>query len=252
MMARKYWEDEKMEREKLKNEQHAKYLKLVNQKREHEQKELARRRYLLEEKNKEYCSKIQTEIEAKMIRSENILRNIELERELWEIQKRQRELQRIEAIQSNCEEKNLDDQIWRESINEKIEEKINKAENIRSKNLDVYRIRIQTDNQIHQQMHEKNYEEALREEIKRREHLKQRIQARDVKFKQFSDEREKYVQQSKAQAKTSALLRELVRRSFGSFKVPTDAVTYQTKPGNDNGRFSHCSYTSQVSHIHLS
>lgn len=252
MMARKYWEDEKMEREKLRNEQHIKYLRLVNQKREHEQKELARRRYLLEEKSKVYCSKIQTEIEAKMIRSENILKNIEMEREMWECKKRQRELQRFEAIHSNCEEKNLDDQIWRENINERIEEKIHKAEHIRTKNLDVQRIRIQTDNQIHQQMHAQAYEEACREEVKKREGLKQRIQARDVKYKQFAKERQKYVQQSKAQAKTSALLRELVRRSFGSFKVPSEGVSYQQKPGNENGRFSHCSYTSQVSHIHLS
>lgn len=251
MMARKYWEDEKLEREKLKNEQHVKYLRLVNEKRLHEQKELVRRRKIIDEKYRDYCSKIQTEIEAKMIRSENILKNIEMEREMMECRKRQRELQRFEAIQSNCEEKNLDDQIWRESINERIEEKIHKAENIRSKNIDVYRTRVQTDNQIHQQIHAQNYEEAMKEEIKKREVLKQRIHARDSKYKKFDEERQRHVQQSKAQAKTSALLRELVRRSFGSFKIPSETVNYQ-KHGNENGRFSTCSYTSQVSHIHLS
>lgn len=251
MMARKYWEDEKIEREKLRNEQHTKYIKLVSDKRKQEQAELARRRYLLEEKSKEMSEKIQTEIEAKMFRSENILKNIEMEREIQEIRRRQREIQRFEAIHSNCEEKNLDDQIWREAINEKIEEKINKADNIRNKNLDFYRIRIQTDNQIHQQIHAQNYDSAIREEIRKKESLRQKIEERDSKFKRFSEQRQRCVQESKAQAKTSALLRELVRRSFGSFRVPSDG-TNQKRVSCENGRFSNCSYTSQVSHIHLS
>ncbi|KAG5680979.1 hypothetical protein PVAND_010453 [Polypedilum vanderplanki] len=251
MMARKYWEDEKLEREKLKNEQHIKYLKLVNERRKQEQAELARRRYLIEEKNKEMCEKIQNEIEAKMIRSENILKTLEMEREISEVRRKQREIQRIEAIHSNCEEKNLDEQLRREAINERLEEKIHKAENIRSKNLDVYRIRIQTDNQIHQQIHAQNYEEAIRDEIRKKAILKQKIEERDSKFKRFAEQRERTVQESKAQAKTSALLRELVRRSFGSFRLPSDASNHR-KHGIENGRFSNCSYTSQVSHIHLS
>jgi hypothetical protein len=252
MMARKYWENEKAERERLKNEQHMRYVRMVNEKRKQEQAELARRKYYITVKNKEVCEKIQNEIEAKMIRSENILKNIEMEREMMECRRRQKELQRIEVIQSNFEEKNLDDQLWRESINEKIEEKIHKAENIRSKNLDVYRIRIQTDNQIHQQIHAQNYEEAIKEEIKKKEQLKQKIKKRDSKFKKFAEQREKVVQDSKAQAKTSAFLRELVRRSFG-FKLPMEA-TVPSSYGrtNENGRFSNCSYSTQVSHIHLS
>jgi hypothetical protein len=251
VMARKYWEDEKMEREKLKNEQHMRYLRVVNERRRQEQTELARRRYLLEEKSKEMCEKIQNEIEAKMIRSENILKNIEMEREIAEIRRRQREMERIEAIHSNFEEKHLDEQLRRETINDRLEEKIHKAENIRSKNLDVYRIRIQTDNQIHQQIHAQNYEEAIRDEIRKKAVLKQKIEERDTKFKRFAEQREKTVQESKAQAKTSALLRELVRRSFGSFRLPSDASNHK-KSGIENGRFSNCSYTSQVSHIHLS
>ncbi|KAL7033984.1 hypothetical protein ACKWTF_007805 [Chironomus riparius] len=251
MMARKYWEDEKSERDKLKYEQQMRYIKMVNQKRVKEQAELARRRHYIEEKNKEMSEKILNDIEAKMIRSENILKNIEMEREISECRKRQKEYQRIEALQSNCEEKNLDEQLWRESICEKLEEKIHKAENTRSKNLDVYRIRIQTDNQIHQQIHGQNYEEVLKEETRKKKHLKHRIEERDGKFKKFAEQKEKFVEQSKAQAKTSALLRELVRKSFG-FKGLSEPVSYQRSVCNDNGRFSNCSYSSQVSHIHLS
>lgn len=248
MLARKYWESEKNEREKMRNEQHEKYLRLVDQKRRQEHAELERRKKLLKVKEKEYVEKVQNEIEVKKIRAENILRNIEMEREISECKRRHREYQRMEAIQSQAESHNLDDQIWRESINEKLEERINKAESIRTKNLDVYRVRIQTDNQIHQQMHQQNYEEAVRTEIHKREKLAEKINERDSKFKRFSEHRQKTVQESKAQAHTSALLRELVRRSFGgSFKIPSDSVRVC-----DNGRFSNCSYTSQVSHIHLS
>lgn len=249
LMARKFWESEKNEREKSKNEQHMKYLRMVNEKRRKEHAELLRRKQLLEEKEKEYCERIQNDIEARTIKAENILKNIEMQREMQEIQKRQREFQRMEAIQSNFEESKLDEQIWREAINERLEERINKAENIRVKNLDVYRIRVQTDNQIHQQVHAQNYDMAVREEIQRREQLRERIKARESKFRKFDEQRQKVVEDSKSQAKTSALLRELVRRSFGSFKVPSDSPTQR---GCENGRFSHCSYSSQVSHIHLS
>lgn len=251
MMARKFWESEKSEREKEKNEQHAKYLRMVNEKRKQEHAELMRRKQLIEEKEKEYCERVQNDIEAKTIKAENILKNIEMEREMLECRKRQREFQRMEAIQTNCEESKLDEQIWREAINERLEERINKAEDIRTKNLDVYRIRVQTDNQIHQQVHAQNYDQAIREEISKREQLRERIKARESKFKKFDEERQKSVLESKSQAKTSALLRELVRRSFGSFKVPSDSPS-QMQRGSENGRFSHCSYTSQVSHIHLS
>lgn len=248
LVARKFWESEKSEREKVKNEQHARYLRIVNDKRRQEHAELVRRKQLLEVKVKEHCEKVQNDIEAKTIKAENILKNIEMEREMQECRKRQQEFERIQAIQANCEETKLDEQIWREALNEKLEERINKAENIRVKNLDVYRIRVQTDNQIHQQIHAQNYDHAVREEIQKREQLRERIKVRESKFKQFDEQRQRTVQESKSQAQTSALLRELVRRSFGSFKVPAD----QQQRGNENGRFSNCSYTSQVSHIHLS
>lgn len=251
VMARKFWESEKFDREKEKNEQHAKYLKLVNEKRRQEYAELMRRKQLIEEKEKEYCEKVQNDIEVKTIKAENILKNIEMEREMMECRKRQREYQRMEAIQTNCEESKLDEQIWREALNERLEERINKAENIKLKNLDVYRIRVQTDNQIHQQIHAQNYDQAIREEITKREQLRERIKARESKFRKFDEQRQKIVQESKDQAKTSALLRELVRQSFGAFKVPSDSPNQQQR-GSENGRFSHCSYSSQVSHIHLS
>lgn len=249
-MARRFWESEKSEREKMKNEEHARYLRVVNEKRRQEHAELVRRKQIIEEKEKVHCVKVQNDIEAKTIKAENILKNIEMEREMMECRKRQREFQRIEAIQANCEESKLDEQIWREGINERLEERINKAENIRVKNLDVYRIRLQTDNQIHAQVHAQNYDLAVREEIQKRKSLRDRIEAREFKFRQFDEQRQRTVQESKSQAKTSALLRELVRRSFG-FKVPSDSPSGQ-RGCEQNGRFSHCSYSSQVSHIHLS
>lgn len=251
VMARKFWESEKFEREKQKNEQHVKYLKLVNEKRKQEYAELMRRKQLIEEKEKDYCEKVQNDIEVKTIKADNILKNIEMEREMMECRKRQREYQRMEAIQNNCEESKLEEQIWREALNDRLEERINKAENIKLKHIDVYRIRVQTDNQIHQQIHAQNYDQALREEITKREQLRERIKVRESKFRKFDEERQKIVKESKDQAKTSALLRELVRRSFGTYRIPSDSPNVQQR-GSENGRFSHCSYSSQVSHIHLS
>jgi hypothetical protein len=91
----------------------------------------------------------------------------------------------------------------------------------------------------------------MREEYRKRDILQRKIKERDSKFKRFVEQREKTVENSKKQAKTSALLRELVRRSFGSFKMPAE-TTGGFQRASDNGRFSNCSYTSQVSHIHLS
>lgn len=247
LKARKYWEIEKAERDKVKNEQQQKYLKMVNEKRRREYIELIKRKKVIEEREKDYCERIQNDIEAKTLKAENLLKNIEMEREMIECRKRQRELQKIEQIHANTEESRLDEQIWREQLNGRLEEKIHKAEIIRVKNLDSHRIRVQTDNQIHQQIHAQNYDQTIREEIMKREMLRQRINERDSKFEKFNKQKEQILESSKAQAKTSALLRELVRRSFGSFKAPADPL----QRGNENGRFSHCSYTSHVSHIHL-
>lgn len=247
IQARKFWEGEKMEREKIKNEEQRKYLELVHEKRRREYSELMRRKKLIEDREKKYCVRIQNDIEARTLKAENLLRNIEMEREMLECRRRQRDLQKIEQIQTNCAESQLDDQMRREQLNERLEEKIQKAESIRVKNLDSHRIRVQTDNQIHQQIHAQKYDQTMRDEILKREMIRQRINERESKFQKFHKQKEKVLESSKTQAKTSALLRELVRRSFGSFKPPADV----TNRGNENGRFSTCSYTSHVSHIHL-
>lgn len=248
IQARKFWEGEKIERNKVRNEEQRKYLEMVHEKRRQEYLELLRRKKLIEEREKKYCVKIQNDIEARTLKAENLLRNIEMEREMLECRRKQRDLQKIEQIHTNCAESQLDDQIRREQLNERLEEKIHKAESIRVKNMDSHRIRVQTDNQIHQQIHAQKYDQTMREEILKREMLRQKMNERESKFQKFHKQKEKVLESSKTQAKTSALLRELVRRSFGPFKVPP---IDSNSRGNENGRFSTCSYTSHVSHIHL-
>lgn len=251
MLARKYWESEKSEREKLRNKQHEHYLRLIQQRRQQEQLELFRRKQIIEDKEKVQCEKIQGEIEAKNVRAENILKNIEIEREIGECKRRNREYQRMEAILTNFEESRLDNEIYRETLNERLEERINKADYIRSKNLDVYKVRLQTDNQIHHQIHAANYDQTKRIECHKNEKLREKINERDSKFKKFAEHKRRVVEESQNQAKTSALLRELVRRSFTNecFKIP---ATPSQQQRISDGRFSNMSYTSHVSHIHLS
>lgn len=245
--ARKFWESEKNEKERARNEEKKEYLKLVLEKRRNEYLDLMRRKSQIEEREKVQRIRIQNDIEARSIKAENLLKNIELEREMLECRKKQRELLKFEQIQANCAESQLDDQIRREQLNERLEEKIQKAESIRVKNLDSQRIRVLTENQIHQQMHAQNYDHAIKEEVLRREMLRQRLSERESKFQKFHKQKEKILETSKSQAKTSALLRELVRRSFSSFRTPRDV----NERGGESGRFSTCSYASHVSHIHL-
>lgn len=247
LKARKFWESEKHENEKAKNEEKKEYLKLVIEKRRREYLDLLSRKRQIEEREKINRIRIQNDIEAKTLKAENLLKNIELDREMQECRRKQRDLQKIEQIQANCAESQLDDQIRRNQLNERLEEKIQKAESIRVKNLDSQRIRVVTENQIHQQIHAQNYDHALREEIMKREMLRQRLNERESKFQKFYKQKEKVLETSKSQAKTSAILRELVRRSFSSFRTPHDV----NERGMENGRFSTCSYASHVSHIHL-
>lgn len=251
MLARKYWESEKSEREKLRNKQHEHYLRLIQQRRQQEQLEFSRRKQTIEDKEKVQCEKIQGAIAAKNVRAKNILKNIEIEREIGECKRRNREYQRMEAILTNYEESRLDNEIYRETLNERLEERINKADNIRTKNLDVYKVRLQTDNQIHHQIHAANYDQTKRIEYHKNEKLREKINERDSKFKKFADHKRKAVEESQNQAKTSALLRELVRQSFTNECFKISATPSQQQRFGD-GRFSNMSYKSHVSHINLS
>lgn len=185
-----------------------------------------------------------------MVKAESILKKIEIEREIGECKRRTRENQRIEAILNNCEEHRLDDDIWRQTINEKLEQRIIRADNIREKNLDVYRTRLMTDNQIQQQMHAVNYDQTKKEEVLKKEKLRERITERDSMFKKFAEQKQKLVTDSKTQAQTSALLRDLVRRSFSTdcFKVSATPNQIRSFSGFDRP-FSNLSYHS---HINLS
>jgi hypothetical protein len=255
IVARKYWELEKNEREVLRNKQLEEYFRLVHLKRQQEQLETERRKQIIAEKEKEYSEKVQQEITAKTLRAENILKNLEIEREISECKKRHKEFMRMESILANFEEHRLNEDIWRQSINDRMEERITKAEHIRNKIMDVQKVRIQTDNQIEQQLHAVNFEETKKVEEYKTEKLKEKIHERDYKYKKFAEQRKRAVEQSKSQAKTSALLRELLKRSFSTdcFRIPATPSQQRSYSSNLERRpISNLSYHSQISSIHLS
>lgn len=255
IVARKYWELEKNEREIMRNKQLEEYFRLVQMKREHEQLETVRRKQVIAEKQKEYSEKIQQEITAKTLRAENILKNLEIEREISECKKRHREFMRMESILANFEEHRLNEDIWRQTINDRMEERFSKAEHVRNKIMDVQKVRIQMDNQIEQQIHAANFEETKKIEEFKTEKLKEKINERDHKYKRFAEQRRKVVEDSKNQAKTSALLRELLKRSFSTdcFRIQTTPSQQRSYSSNLERRpISNLSYHSQISSIHLS
>lgn len=253
-VARKYWELEKNERHVLRNKQLEDYFKSVQMKRQQEQLELERRKQILAEREKEYSEKVKQEINAKTIKAENILKNIEMEREISECKKRHREFMRIESILANFEEHRLNEDIWRQELHERMEQRINKAEHVRNKIMDIQKVRIQTDNQIEQQLHAANLDQTKKIEEFKTEKLKEKIVERDSKYRRFAEQKRRVVEESQNQAKTSALLRELVRRSFSTdcFRTPVTPSQQRSYSSVDRRPISNMSYHSQISHIHLS
>uniref|UniRef100_A0A182SMK0 Uncharacterized protein n=1 Tax=Anopheles maculatus TaxID=74869 RepID=A0A182SMK0_9DIPT len=234
VLAKQCWEQEKVFRKSLLDQQERNYRKAIRQKRTIEMIEVRNRKQRLARLEQQQIEKIQNEISEKDIRSASLLKNIEIKKGIRECERRSRELKRLEDATVNQEEKVLDRDIWRQSLVETLEERANRAEGLRRKVMDVYRRRLKIDNQLERKMHAHNLKQTLEQERYKLSLLKERILVRESRFQKFKDSKKRIFDQLKSRAKTTAALRDMVRHTIGpgsSATVVTVSAS-NTRPGS--------------------
>uniref|UniRef100_A0A182WCV4 Uncharacterized protein n=1 Tax=Anopheles minimus TaxID=112268 RepID=A0A182WCV4_9DIPT len=233
VLAKQCWEQEKVFRKSLLDQQERNYRKAIRQKRTIEMIEVRNRKQRLARLEQQQIEKIQDEINEKDLRSASLLKNIEIKKGIRECERRSRELKRLEDATVNQEEKVLDRDIWRQSLVETLEERANRAEGLRRKVMDVYRRRLKIDNQLERKMHAHNLKQTLEQERYKLSLLKERILVRESRFQKFKDSKNRIFDQLKCRAKTTAALRDMVRHTIGpgSSAVVTVSAS-NTRPGS--------------------
>uniref|UniRef100_A0A182YA47 Uncharacterized protein n=1 Tax=Anopheles stephensi TaxID=30069 RepID=A0A182YA47_ANOST len=234
VLAKQCWEQEKVFRKSLLDQQERNYRKAIRQKRTIEMIEVRNRKQRLARLEQQQIEKIQNEISEKDLRSASLLKNIEIKKGIRECERRSRELKRLEDATVNQEERGLDRDIWRQSLVETLEERANRAEGLRRKVMDVYRRRLKIDNQLERKMHAHNLKQTLEQERYKLSLLKERILVRESRFQKFKDSKKRIFDQLKTRAKTTAALRDMVRHTIGpgsSATVVTVSAS-NTRPGS--------------------
>lgn len=223
-IARKFWHEEKAIREELINEQNEQFSNVIREKREREQKETEARLAHLEKRQRFYEEKLRSEINAEDYRLYHRQKNLELKREIEKCEKRQEEFVKYNLLALNHEEQQMEKDLQKHILIDKLDNRLSHAESIRDRLLQAYRCRVQTDNQIEKCVHESNYDDVKKLESFKTRQLKDEISIRDRKYKKFLDRKNRIFDESRNQAKTTAELRDMVKRSISpenlSFRVP--------------------------------
>ncbi|XP_055614089.1 uncharacterized protein LOC129760472 [Uranotaenia lowii] len=214
VVAKQCWEQEKHYRKSLLDQQERNYKKAIKQKRSIEEIEKSQRKQRLARLEQQQIERIQNEICQKDIRSTNLLKTLEIKKGIKECEKKNRELKRIEDATVNQEEKILDKDIWRQSLADHMEERVQRAEEIRHRVLTVYRQRVRIDNQLERNMHAQNLKQTLEQERFKLIQLQERILARESRFQKFKDSKKRIFDQLKNRAKATAALRDMVKLSI--------------------------------------
>lgn len=244
VIAKKYWDDEKLERQLLTSRQNEEYAEIIRRNRNYEETQRMNRNLILEETEKKHRIKIQREIDRKNTRIKNRLRNLELQRELDLCVRRQNEFRRLDSVLINNQEQELEEALRREEIYNQLERRISRAECIKDNLIKSYKSRIKLNNQVNKYQHSHNYFEVLKLDEWKKEKLKERIQCRDKRYKKFSTEKNRIAEETRYQAKRAAELREMIKRSISpdnmSFRVTSRPRTIYDRP------ISNMSYQSHV------
>ncbi|XP_073839185.1 uncharacterized protein [Musca autumnalis] len=212
-LARKYWENERYERELLKCEQMEEYKKAVRDKQF--QDYLQTKARLNEIAQRDLCElqRLRESLQQKDARAKKRLQNLRLEKELSVNQKRCEELRKAEHVNINQEELNLDEMLKKSEICQRLTERLKRADHIRNEILENYLKRLRYDNYIEQLQHEEHWREIQLNEKLKREQLKEEISRKRCRSQHFVEVKQKQNEALKKTAKLSKSLRDLVRSS---------------------------------------
>lgn len=237
-LARKYWENERLERELLKCEQLEEYKRAVHDKQFQDYLLTKARLQALAERDLAELRRLRGALDAKDEAAKQRLQAMRLERDLTLCQRRYEESRRSEAVNLQQEEQQLDDTIRKRDTCMRLTQRLRRADELRGQLLEGYLKRLQHDNQVEQLQHEEHWRERQQEERLRREQLQHDIQRKRQHTQRFIDCRQRLKEARFRTAKISASLRELVRQSVtpeaGQDQLTTQS--YFTQQQSELGR----------------
>ncbi|KAH8267398.1 hypothetical protein KR026_011314 [Drosophila bipectinata] len=212
-LARKYWENERLERQLLKVEQVEAYKQAVHDKQFQDYLMTKARLQALAERDLAELRRLRGALDAKDAAAKQRLEARRVERDLNLCQRRCEELRRSEAVTVQQEEQHLDETIRKQDICMRLTQRLRRADELRSQLLEAYLKRVQHDNFVEQAQHEEHWRERQQEERMRREQLQVDIQRKRHQSQRFVECRQRRHEERFRTAKISASLRELVRQS---------------------------------------
>lgn len=214
ILARKHWEQEKFERDALLTIHSLEFGHVLREKRRTENTIRNNRMKYLAQRQKCYAEKIRNEIAAKSLKLIHRMKNIEMQKQVMSCQRRQDVVRKFELANVVQEETKLDEEIRKQECFANLEHRISRADTMRNYIIGAYQRRILEDNEKHQHVHAANYDEVKRAQKFNLEMLKQRLGERERKSTQFAVEKQRWVEESRDQARVTAELRDIVRRSI--------------------------------------
>lgn len=227
VLARKHWEQEKYERDAMLTIQSLEFGHVLREKRHLEKAIRHNRLKHLSQRQKNYAEKIRNEIAAKNLKLMHRMQHIELQKEVMQCQRRQDFIRKFELATMAQEENKIDDAIRKQECYANLEHRISRAHDMRNYLIGAYQRRVYAENEKQQQTHAFNYDEVKRMDKLNHEMLKQRLEQRNRKSTQFMVEKQRWVEESRDQARVTAELRDIVRRS-----ISPDNYSYRNTLGN--------------------
>ncbi|KAH8237025.1 hypothetical protein KR038_003020 [Drosophila bunnanda] len=212
-LARKYWENERLERQLLRVEQLEAYKQAVHDKQFQDYLLTKARLQALAERDLAELRRLRGALDAKDAAAKQRLEARRLERDLNLCQRRCEELRRSEAVTVQQEEQHLDETLRKRDICMRLTQRLRRAGELRGQLLEAYLKRLQHDNYVEQAQHEEHWRERQEEERMRRDQLREDIQRKRHQSQRFVECRQRRHEDRFRTAKISASLRELVRQS---------------------------------------
>ncbi|XP_012160817.1 uncharacterized protein LOC101463207 [Ceratitis capitata] len=225
-LARKYWENERYERELFKCAQMEEYKRAIRDKQFQDYLLTKARLNEIAQRDLSELHRLREALQQKDRSTKRRLDALRVERGIAACQRRCDELRRAEAVTVQQEEQQIDEKMRKQEICTRLSERLERAEQIRANMLDSYLRRLRYDNYMEELVHEEHLREAQQLERQRLEQLEEHIKLKCEQSQRFIETRQRRQEAIAKTAKISASLRELVRNSVtpegGAAPVGTD------------------------------
>lgn len=213
-IAQKYWDKERSYRDFMVTAHNEQFLNAVKMKRVQDTVETEMRLRDIAAKEQNYLDRIKEHIVLKNQRLMQRLRQSKLNEEIQKCERRERDLKKYESALVQQHESELNNEIRKQQCFLQLENRISRADAIRNHFLAAYKRRLLADNRVQQDLHAINYEWTKRLEDYKLDQLKQQIRERDRKTEKFNIRKQKMLDESREQARATAELRDIIRRSI--------------------------------------